>query len=83
MRVALLRGRLGREETHHPSRPQAARSAQVAVAVGLDGEVTTVTTVSVQIDAPSAAWAVTHSVPVLGASHRDGGTVGKVMTVVP
>jgi hypothetical protein len=55
----------------------------VAVAVGLDGEVTTVTTVSVQIDAPSAAWAVTHSVPVLGASHRDGGTVGKVMTVVP
>ena len=47
----------------------AGRCAEADAAVRLGGEVTAVTTIAVQADAPAAVRAVAYSVPEVGAMH--------------
>jgi hypothetical protein len=69
MRVALLRGRVDGEELHDPVRRPEAGHAETAATVGLEGEVTAVLAVAVEVDESSATRALACPVSVVVVDH--------------
>jgi hypothetical protein len=73
--VALLGGRLDREELLGSGGTLAARHAEVAASVGLNGEMTSVAAIAVQVDQAAAIGTVGCPVPMVGTGHLSSGAL--------
>ena len=73
--VALLGSRLDREELLHASRAPAACDAEVAASVGLNGQMTSVAAIAVQVDQTTTIGTVGCPVPMVGTGHVSSGAL--------
>jgi hypothetical protein len=73
--VALLERRLDRQELLHASGAPAACRAEVAASVWLNGQMTSVAAIAVQVDQAAAIGTVGCPVPMVGTGHLPSGAL--------